>query len=142
MPAFTSQVANLRAAGPVVNVEIAVGAATEQVLRAAGAAVPPPVVASAMLDTGAAATVLRAGIAAQLGLRPVGVARVSTPTSADVECDEYLVRIVFPQRVVMETVVVEAPMAGQNVECLIGRDVLAHAVFVYVGASDLFTLSF
>jgi hypothetical protein len=44
--------------------------------------------------------------------------------------------------VVAETTVLEAPLLGQHIQCLIGRDVLAHGVLVYIGYGNLFSLSF
>lgn len=40
------------------------------------------------------------------------------------------------------TTVLEAPLQGQNIDCLIGRDVLSQGVFVYIGYTNLFSLSF
>ena len=51
-------------------------------------------------------------------------------------------RILFPNNVVVETVVIAAPLQGQHIQCLIGRDVLRHGVFIYTGYTETFTLSF
>ena len=142
MPSFTSQVPNLQAVGPVVELRIAVGTAVEGVLRKAGNAIPAPVSAVAMIDTGATGSVIRLGLACQLGLQPVGVTYINTPSSTNVACYEYLVRLLFPNNVLVEATVFEAPLQGQHIQCLIGRDVLAHAVFVYIGYGNLFSLSF
>ena len=85
---------------------------------------------------------MRHGLASQLGLNPVGVVYINTPTSTNVPCYEYLVRFVLPSNVVAETTVLEAPLLGQHIQCLIGRDVLAHGVLVYIGYGNLFSLSF
>ena len=142
MPSFTSQVANLQTIGPVVDLRLAIGAAAEVVLRKAGSPIPNPVAAVAMIDTGATASVMQVGLAAQLGLNPVGVTYINTPSSTNVACYEYLVRLVFPNNVLVETTVLEAPLQGQHIQCLIGRDVLAHGVLVYIGYGNLFSLSF
>lgn len=142
MPSFTSQVPNLQAVGPVVEIKIAVGTAVEAALRKTGSQAPNPVTAVAMIDTGATSSVIRLGLAAQLGLNPVGVTYINTPSSTNVACYEYLVRLVFPNNVVVEATVLEAPLQGQHIQCLIGRDVLAHGVFVYIGYGNLFSLSF
>lgn len=63
MPSFTSQVPNLQAVGPIVELRVAVGSAVEGVLRKAGNPVPTPVPAVAMIDTGATGTVIRQGLA-------------------------------------------------------------------------------
>jgi hypothetical protein len=44
--------------------------------------------------------------------------------------------------VVGEAVVIEAPLAGQHIQGLIGRDVLAQSVLVYIGYTNQFTVSF
>jgi hypothetical protein len=95
-----------------------------------------------MIDTGATGSVIQQGLAAQLGLNPVGLVQIHTPSSTNVVCYEYAVRLVFPNNVVFEGTVIEAPLQGQHIQCLIGRDVLAQAVLVYIGYSNLFSLSF
>lgn len=142
MPSFTSQVPNLQAVGPIVELRIAIGAAIEAALQKSGSPIPPPIPAVAMIDTGATGSVIRQGLAAQLGLNPVGITYINTPSSTNVACHEFLVRLVFPNNVLFETTVLEAPLQGQHIQCLIGRDVLAHAVFVYIGYGNLFSLSF
>lgn len=42
-------------------------------------------------------------------------------------------RFVFPNNVLFETTALEAPLQGQHIQRLVARDVLAHAVFVYIG---------
>ncbi len=95
-----------------------------------------------MIDTGATSSVIQVGLAAQLGLNPVGVTYINTPSSTNVACHEYLVRLVFPNNVLVEATVLEAPLQGQHIQCLIGRDILAHGVLVYIGYGNLFSLSF
>jgi Aspartyl protease len=142
VPSFTVEIPNLQADGPVVELRIAVGSAVETALRAANAPIPPPVAVPAMIDTGATKSVIRQGIAVQLGLNPVGVTYINTPSSTNVLCSEYLVRFVFPGNVLYEGTAIEAPLQGQHIQCLIGRDVLSHAVLVYIGYRNLFSLSF
>jgi len=95
-----------------------------------------------MIDTGATGSVIQQGLASRLGLNPVGITQITTPSSANVACHEFLVRLLLPNNVVVDTTVIEAPLQGQPIQCLIGRDVLAHGVLVYVGYVNLFTLSF
>jgi len=120
------RVPNLQNSGPIVEVRIAVGSALEEVLRKNKAKVPVPVSAVAMIDTGATGTVIRPDLVQQLGLKPVGATLIHTPSSANVRCLQYVVRILFPSNVITETVAIEAPLQGQHVQCLIGRDVLRH----------------
>ncbi len=101
-----------------------------------------PITIRAMVDTGASGTAIQTGFAKQLGLNPVGVQLISTPTSKDVPCPEYAMRLIFQANIVIDNVtVIEAPMEGQHVQMLIGRDVLKDFVFIYLGYANQFTLS-
>ncbi len=142
MPSFTTQVANLQEVGPVVEVRLAVGSIIEDVLRQGGQSIPAPIQTPAMIDTGATRTVVREDIVKQLNLNPVGLVRINTPSSTNVQCYEYLMRLLFPDNVVVQAVVIAAPLQGQHIQCLIGRDVLHHGVFIYIGYINTFTLSF
>lgn len=142
MASFSSQVSNLLQAGPVVDIQIAPSQPAVDAMLAAGQSAPNPVTVSAMIDTGAANSVMAQDLAAQLGLQPIGTVTITTPSSVNVPCLEYVVRLVFPNNTTIETAIIAAPMQGQNVQCLIGREVLAHAVFVYTGFTNTFTLSF
>lgn len=128
--------------GPVVDVGLSVPLALEDQLRRAGESLPQPIQLQSMIDTGATGSVIQQGLAAQLGLKPIGVTLINTPSSTNVECYEYAVRFVFPNNVVVEGTVIEAPLKGQHIQGLIGRDVLQHAVLVYIGYAGQFTLSF
>lgn len=142
MPSFTAQVPNLQAIGPIVEARIAIGSFLETSLKQKGQPIPTPVAAHALIDTGASATVIQASIPGSLGLQPVGVSFITTPSSTNVRCYQYLIRLVFPNNVVFEGVVIAAPLQGQQIQCLIGRDILANGVLVYIGYTHMFTLSF
>lgn len=85
---------------------------------------------------------MREDIIRQLNLNPIGVTLINTPSSNNVLCYEYLMRLLFPNNVIVETVMIAAPLQGQHIQCLIGRDVLRHGVFIYTGYMNSFTLSF
>lgn len=142
MPSCTSQFSNRQAVGPVFDLQLAVDAGVESALRKSNVQVPTPLTAKALIDTGASATVIQQGMASQLGLNPVGITHIHTPSSTNVRCFEYSVRLLISSSVTVEATVIEAPLQGQNIQCLIGRDVLAHGVLVYIGYSNLFSLSF
>ena len=126
----------------MVEVQIAVNKGVETDLRDAGQIVPAPYFGLAMIDTGASCTVIREGMAHDLGLQPTGVRMIHTPSDTNVRCHEYLVRLLLPNGILFETDVVEAPLKGQHIDCLVGRDVLARGILVYIGTENLFTLSF
>ena len=142
MPSFTVQIPNLQDVGPVVEVRLTVGKPVEDALRRAVQPIPIPLMAHAMIDTGATRTVVREDIPRQLNINPIGIASITTASSVNVQCYEYLLRLLFPNNVVVETVMIAAPLRGQHIQCLIGRDVLRHAVFIYTGYMNSFTLSF
>jgi predicted aspartyl protease len=142
MPSFTIQLPSLWATGPVVELALVVDEALEKHLRANNLPVPAPVVTHAMIDTGATGTVISPSIPKQLNLSPVGVTSINTASHANVRCYQYPLRILFPRNVVAETLAIAAPLQGQNIQCLIGRDLLRHGVLTYIGYANQFTLSF
>ncbi len=125
-----------------MEIQVSVGPGVEEALRKSKAALPSPVKIMALIDTGATGTVIQSGIARQLGLNPVGIALINTPSSTNVQCYQYQVTMLFPNNVQVAATAIEAPLQGQHIQCLIGRDVLAHGVLVYIGYTNSFTLSF
>jgi hypothetical protein len=91
---------------------VAVPDVLEQELRGKAQPVPNPIQVVAMIDTGASATVLQQGLASQLGLNPVGVVSINTPSSTGVQCYQFAVRLLFPNNVVVGGTVIEAPERG------------------------------
>ena len=142
MPSFTIQNQDFLIKGLLASSQVALCAAAEDVLKKQGLPVPTPIGLEAKIDTGADRSVLSKGIAAQLGLHPVGVSFVDTPSSQNIRCYEYAVRIIFPNDVVWQGALLESPMEDATKQCLIGRDILGHGVLTYIGYHNLFTLSF
>ena len=142
MPSFTTQVPNLQQSGPILEMRIAVGSVIEEVLQKDDKDIPTPANTVAMIDTGATGTVIQKNIVDSLNLNPVGVTLINTPSSTNVQCYEYLIRLLFPNNVIVETVAIAAPLQNQHIQCLIGRDVLRHGVLIYTGYINTFTLSF
>jgi len=136
MPHVSSQISDLESIGPLLDVVISPGKSALGVLG------PTTRKAVALIDTGAVCTVVKTGIAAALGLKPIGGVYINTPSSTQHFCYEYAARILFPNQVVVDQVVIEAPLKDQPIDCLIGRDILRHGIFVYVGPQNSFTLSF
>lgn len=105
----------------------------------AGTPIPAPIKVSALIDTGASASCIREDIAKSLGLNPVGVQQISTP-STTATCAEYFVALQLPSMgVIWEGKFIATPLPGQNIACLIGRDLLSHGVLVYNGQDGSFT---
>ena len=97
-----------------------------------------------MVDTGAQMTVISPDVVRDLGLKPVGVIPMITPTTAEpVQCRQFHLNVYLPQEITIENVLAaEAPLIGHAFQCLIGRDVLAKGVLLYAGRQNEFTLTF
>jgi predicted aspartyl protease len=146
MPSFTGTVPNLVDIGPLVEILISPSRTFTDVVRAVDpdAVIASPLRATAMIDTGASGTVVNPQIIAALGLSPVGSVPIHTPsTTQPLDCDQYHVDVTFPNGVSFaNAVVICAPLGMQNIECLIGRDILENAVLTYIGYINQFTISF
>lgn len=142
MPSFEISLPDLQTSGPIVPGFI--GPSRELIATFGSEAVAAPVPVSALIDTGAAITVIAPETAALLGLRTVGAVPLHTPTTIEpVLCRLYHVNVYFsPEFVVENVVVVEAVLTGQAFQCLIGRDILSRGTFTYDGVHNRFTLTF
>ena len=123
-------------------VKLGPGTITESVWKKTGKALPEHAPALAMIDTGAASTIIKASILDKLGLPPVDQVRIHTPTSSNIDCFRYWVRLYFPQDVCLEATAIAAPLEGQHIQCLIGRDALRHCLMIYNGPDQSYTLGF
>ena len=147
MPIVTAQVADLRAVGPVINVQISPTAPAVQAIQNSGVAVPLPIKISALIDTGTSRSVIQSGLPQKLGLSPVGARLVNTPSSHSFRCDRYLLRLVFfPTAglivpVTFDASFIEAPLKGMNIQCLLGTIFWRIPVLTYVGPINTFVLS-
>ena len=148
MAVFASQTSDLSVVGPLIEVVLVPNTAVEQSLKAAGKPVPDPITVTALIDTGAGMTVVKTGFAQRLGLLPVDTQLIHTPSSQNVQCFRYLFGMAFQpmaggqSQTYFEPIVTEAPMPGQNIQCLLGRDFLSMGVLVYTGPTNSFTFSF
>src|SRR5438128_289000 len=106
----------------------------------AGQPLAPPTTVRAQVDTGASSSVIQSGLAQLLGLQPVGVVLVNTPSHEAVQSLAYAIQI-LTGRLSFEVTAIEAPLQGQAIQALIGRDVLANCVLIYQGWINQFTLA-
>ena len=130
--------------GPIVEIQLWVSRSLQEVLRKKGQSIPDPVKVTAMIDTGASGTVVNPSVIQALGIQPVGVTAIKTPsTTAPVLCHQYELAVLFPNNVVIDScIAVEAPLQGQHIKCLIGRNILAHGVLIYTGYTNYFHIEF
>lgn len=142
MPSFTTQVSDIRLLGPIVEVRVVPSSLYIQTLNIPKQNLPQPIPVTALIDTGASGTVIKEGIPGQLGLKPIGFTHITTASSQDKLCLQYDLAFLFPNiNAVFGTVVTEVPLQGQHIQCLIGRDFLSHAILIYIGYNNSFTLS-
>ena len=143
MPSFTAQLPDLVSTGPIVELLISPARELVEALEAENKGVPASVKTIAMIDTGATSSVARPDLIRQMGIEPIGLVKISTPSDTEVECLQYQASFIFPNNVAVETSeLIAAPLQGQPIQCLIGRDVLEHGVFIYNGYAQIITLSF
>lgn len=142
MPSFTTSSGNLQLTGPMTAVLISVSAPHVNFLQSTNQPIPQPVSLMALIDTGATSSVIQTGVAHQLGLQPRDLTHIATASSQNHPCYIYDVGIHFQNGISVATIrVMEAPLTNP-VQCLIGRDILSLGVFVYIGYTNLFCLSF
>lgn len=148
MPSFTL---TSGPAGPLIQVGICLSGPHQEVLRKAGKPIPPLVLGTFLVDTGASGTVVDPGLIAPLLLTPTGAVMVQTPSTngQPVACHQYDVSLFIPPAkpqktgfYVEATPVTESVLRPQGIDGLIGRDVLARCVLIYNGEDGHFTLGY
>ncbi len=142
MPSFTQRIPDLERVGPVIEVTITPSIPYLQMMGQ-NLSSTKAIKILAMIDTGLSGSVIREGLAGSLGINPVGTTFINTPSSTEVICHQFDIQLLFPNNINIPSIVVtEAPLQGQHIQCLIGRDILHHGVLIYTGYDNSFTLSF
>ena len=142
MPSFTTQIPNLQQSGPICQVTITPSFETANLLRQQGLPIPSSII-SALIDTGASVTGISSKVVQSLELVPRGRTNIATPSSGSHPANVYDIALKFGETVTIGLIrAVEVNLIAQNIDCLIGRDVLHHGVLIYIGYTNLFTLSF
>lgn len=145
MPHFTLQ---FQAGGPQLNLFVGVSQPREQALRQANITIPQPTLVRGLVDTGASITAVDPAVIQALGLQPTGFMPVHTPSTGSTphQASTFDVSIAIPVAPLTFTLgaiaVIESSLTVQGIQVLIGRDVLAHCLFVYDGRSNIFSLAF
>jgi predicted aspartyl protease len=140
----------LEIGGAIIDVGFAVSGPRQEAMRKAGLKVPPPVLARALVDTGASCTCLDPAVIGKLGLVPSGTASIHTPSTG---CKSYIcnqfdvaVGIVMDAKQVhlssLIIPVIESDLNAQGFQALLGRDVLDQGILIYDGHRRLLTLAF
>ena len=58
MPSFTTQLPNLQALGPLVDMRVWIGTPVEEAIKKVGGKIPDPAQTTGMIDTGATGSVI------------------------------------------------------------------------------------
>jgi hypothetical protein len=136
--------------GPLIDLYVGVSLPRFNALRVDGQTPPTPILAKALVDTGASNSAVDVTVIAALGVSAKRIASIITPSTGAVphKCHTFDVAIYIP--ISKDTVpwgktsheVTRAELKHQGFDVLIGRDILAEAIFIYDGKSSVFTLCF
>jgi hypothetical protein len=141
----------ITAGGAVVDVLVGVSKNREAVLKSAGFPVPAKIALRAEIDTGSAVTGLIPEAFQQLGVEPFRRILIRTPSTrrgAPCKCDQYdisltlvagMAQVIIPS---VHAIASEDFGPEEDIQALIGRDVLQHCVFNYYGQHGEFALAF
>lgn len=139
----------LTSEGAVVELQIGVSAARRLVLVRNGLAVPGRVRIKAQIDTGAELSAVDARVFPQLSILPIDRRQVRTVSASRHPewFDYYLVSIgIEGPELELHLPAIEVISCefgdDENARALLGRDLLAHCLFVYDGQARTFALSF
>jgi len=100
-----------------------------------------------LIDSGASWTSISPTVAAQLNLPVLGLRPLTSVTHA-ATVREYLADVYFPipggqaSMHLKDLRLLEFPMAGSNLDGLLGRDLLQHTLFQFNGPAREWTLAF
>jgi predicted aspartyl protease len=129
--------------GPIVQVTVGVGQQIATQVLQAGGTLPVPISGFALIDTGATTTCIDEDAAQQLQLPAIDVVTISSASHSSTQQNVYPIQIgvVGLPITVNAPRSIGAPLKGQGILVLIGRDVLQHCVLVYNGQAGSFTLA-
>ena len=146
MPYFTRPIDPQK--GLILNAIVGVSKARLDTLQSLGETVPDPLVVEGLVDTGASRTCISPEIVAPLDITPGEPVVVHTPSGSK-EMDTYDVSLLIfssneepPFRIPNLQIIVSEDLRQQNIECLIGLDVLSKCLLSYDGKAGLYTLAF
>ena len=141
MPHLKQVSPNLRRDGPTLEVQIEPVLAAQRVMQVDGdEVISVPI--RVLIDTGASGTLVQTSVIERLGLDRIGTVLLTTPSTAKpLVRYQYRVRIVLSKTIAFETNAVEGALIGQDIECLIGRDILEEVVFTYDGPNNRFSIN-
>ena len=134
---------------PMIDLHVGVGLARSEFLRDRGLPLPPGRTLRALVDTGAARTLIEESALSGLGLSPTADEEVHTASTGpdSIRLNVYSVELSLAEAVLGTLarnlpVLAAADLTGLNVQRLLGRDVLGRTVLTYNGPGREFRLEF
>ena len=140
MPRLKRTLGDLTRTGPVLNIRIEPVLGVQEILRAEGQT-PPYVNLIGMIDTGASGTLVQSTVFPQIGIESYTSVRLRTASTTPLLRGKFRVRVVLTPALSFEVDAVEGALIGQNVQCLIGRDILEYFISTYDGPNSRFSIS-
>jgi len=134
--------AELQRRGPIIKVLISHTFAEITEAKSVGFEFPESLPFSALIDTGAAVTVINPRLAVRYKLRYTGPERI-TALGHTGQYPGYAAAISFPDQQLraFDTVrIIACELASAEMSCLIGRDILRYWELIYNGASGEFAI--
>jgi hypothetical protein len=133
--------AALQQNGPIIEVQVAIPSALEQLFVRQNQPVPPPVRGRALIDTGATMSSVDDTAIRSLGVSPVGLINTGTAGGPQLQ-SMYPARFMLGVGWTFEfSRVTGSNLTGTGLIALIGRDVLSRTVLVYNGTMGVFSLA-
>jgi hypothetical protein len=133
--------------GPVLDIMIGVSAPRAAALRAQGKPIPARRKIRGLVDTGASSTCIDKPHLEALDLAPRGCVPVKTPSTGSSPCmcsqfDISFLLLYAGQTITISAIpVLEVDLSAQNIDALIGRDVLSRCLLVCDGAAGTFSIA-
>ena len=133
---------------PLIDVDIGVAQARAEQLIKAKWPVPPLVRARLLIDSGASSTNIDSKIILALAIPPRGITQIHTPSTGVTPHSASLFDISLQVSVPPQTMrfpallTVGSDFSASGIDGLLGRDVLANALWVYDGVAKRYSLCF
>jgi len=135
--------------GPVVDLGAILSYPRHASHEGGGLTNPPPCVIRGLIDTGASCTCIDKTVVAKLCLTPTGTTPIHTPSTGGTPlmANQYdIVLFLFMDMakahlISINIAVIEADFSMQNIDALLGRDVLAKLSLFYNGPAGTMILS-
>ena len=139
---FTFNLPRLRQNGPTCQVVIKPSEPIIEKLKLEKKDIPR-ITVMALIDTGASTTAVSHRVVKKLKLVPRGTVQVYTSHKKPEIRNEFDISLEFNTDTYLTILkVLDASLQDHSIDCLIGRDVLAHGVFTYNGPKKQVVLKF